>query len=113
MVTFVPDYLSPDGEADIGTVADHIEYVRDLAGIDHVGIGGDYDGIDHGPEGLEDVSTYPALFAELARRGFSDDELAKVAGANVLRAMRQAEQTAARLRDERPASNRTIEELDG
>ncbi len=113
MVTFVPEYLSPDEEADVGTVADHIEYIRDVAGIDHVGIGGDYDGIDHGPEGLEDVSTYPVLFAELARRGFSDGELAKVAGENVLRAMRQAEATAARLQLERPASTRTIEELDG
>ena len=113
MVTFVPDYLSPEGEADVGTVADHIEYIRDVAGIDHVGIGGDYDGIDHGPEGLEDVSTYPALFAELARRGLSDEDLAKVAGNNVLRAMRQAEAAAARLQSERPPSTATLEGLDG
>jgi membrane dipeptidase len=108
MITFVPEYLSPDEQADIGTVVDHIEYIRDLVGIDHVGIGGDYDGIDHGPDGLEDVSTYPALFAGLARRGFSDEELAKVAGENVLRVMRAAEATAARLQQERPVSTETI-----
>lgn len=113
MVTFVPEYLSPDSTASVATVADHIDHIRDMAGIDHVGIGGDYDGISVEPEGLEDVSTYPVLFAELARRGYSDEEMAKVAGGNILRAMRQAEAVAARLRGERGASVSTIEELDG
>jgi membrane dipeptidase len=85
-------------------VADHIEHIRRVAGIAHVGIGGDYDGFEWWPEGLEDVSTYPRLFAELIRRGWTDDELRRLAGENVLRAMEQAEQVAARLQRERPAS---------
>lgn len=88
----------------IGQVADHIEYIRDLAGIDHVGIGGDFDGYSWWPEGLSDVSMYPNLFAELIRRGWSDEQLRKLAGENLLRAMRQAELTAERLQSERPAS---------
>ncbi len=113
MVTFVPEYLSPDSTASVATVADHIDHIRDVAGIDHVGIGGDYDGISQEPDGLEDVSTYPVLFAELARRGYSDEEMAKVAGGNILRAMRAAEATATRLQGERGAAVVTIEELDG
>jgi membrane dipeptidase len=113
MVTFVPEYLSPDSTASVATVADHIDHIRDVAGIDHVGIGGDYDGISQEPEGLEDVSTYPVLLAELARRGYSDEEMAKVAGGNILRAMREAEATATRLQGERAPAVITIEELDG
>jgi membrane dipeptidase len=88
----------------IGKVADHIEYVRDLAGIDHVGIGGDFDGNSWWPQGLSDVSMYPNLFAELVRRGWSDRDLRKLAGENLLRAMEQAERVAQRLQAERPAS---------
>ncbi len=88
----------------IGKVADHIEYVRDLAGIDHVGIGGDFDGNSWWPQGLSDVSMYPNLFAELIRRGWSDRDLRKLAGENLLRAMERAEQVAKRLRAARPAS---------
>ena len=88
----------------IGMVADHIEHIRRVAGIDHVGIGGDFDGNDWWPEGLDDVSTYPRLFAELIRRGWSDADLRKLAGENVLRAMEQTERVAARLQRERPAS---------
>ena len=113
MVTFVPEYLSPDSMASVATVADHIDHIRDVAGIDHAGIGGDFDGISKTPEGLEDVSTYPVLLAELARRGYSDEDMAKVAGGNILRAMREAEAVAARLRGERGPSVSTIEELDG
>lgn len=75
----------------IADVADHIEYIRDVAGSDHVGIGGDYDGNDQWPEGLEDVSGYPKLFAELIRRGWPDEELAKLAGRNMLRVLERAE----------------------
>ena len=78
-------------------MADHIEHVRKVAGVDHVGIGSDFDGIDTVPEGLEDVSKFPELFAELIRRGWSDADLKKLAGQNVLRALRAAEATAARL----------------
>jgi membrane dipeptidase len=100
-------------KATIGQVADHIEHIRKVAGVDHVGLGGDYDGNDTWPEGLEDVSKYPYLFAELIRRGWSDADLKKLAGQNLLRALRGAEATARRLQAARPPSTATIEELDG
>jgi membrane dipeptidase len=96
----------------IAQVADHVDHVRALAGADHVGLGGDYDGNDSWPEGLEDVSCYPRLFAELARRGWSDVDLGKLASGNMLRVMRRAEEVATRLQAERPASTATIEALD-
>ena len=77
--------------ATIAQVADHIEHVRDVAGVDHVGIGGDYWGMRDGPLGLEDVSGYPRLFAELIQRGWSDADLRKLAGENMLRVMREVE----------------------
>ena len=98
----------PTPRATLSQVADHIEHVRRLAGSDHVGLGGDFDGITETVVGLEDVSTYPALFAELSRRGWSDADLRKLAGENILRALSRAEQVAARLRRERPASTQTI-----
>jgi membrane dipeptidase len=103
----------PDPPATIADVADHVDHVRDVAGIDHVGIGSDFDGTESMPEGLGDVSCYPALFAELARRGYSDEALMKVAGRNVLRVMREAERVAAILQAERPPSTATIETMDG
>jgi membrane dipeptidase len=87
----------PLPRATLSQVADQIEYVRKVAGVDHVGIGGDFDGITEVVQGLEDVSTYPALFAELARRGWSDNDLRKLAGENFLRAFAQAEAVARRL----------------
>ena len=87
----------PEPHATLSQVADQIEYVRRIAGVDHVGIGGDFDGITEVVEGLEDVSTYPALFAELARRGWSDGDLRKLAGENFLRVFAQAEAVAKRL----------------
>ena len=74
-----------------------MEHARKVAGVDHVGIGGDYDGNDEWPVGMEDVSSYPLLFAELVRRGWSDRDLAKLARGNILRVMREAEAVAARL----------------
>jgi membrane dipeptidase len=103
----------PQPRATLKQVADHIEHVRKVAGIDHVGIGSDFDGIDTVPEGLEDASKFPQLFAELIRRGWSDADLKKLAGGNLLRAFRGAEATAARLRKTRQPSTKTIEELDG
>jgi membrane dipeptidase len=92
----------------IAKVADHIEHVRKVAGLEHVGIGGDFDGNDLWPEGLTDVSGYPHLFAELIRRGWTDRELSLLAGGNVLRALERAEQVAAEMRkttpEPRPAS---------
>ncbi|MHB1193213.1 MAG: dipeptidase [Longimicrobiales bacterium] len=113
MITFVPGFLTSREQATIGDVADHIEHVVKLAGVDHVGIGSDFDGISSTPVGLEDVSTYPALFAELSRRGWNEENLAKLAGENVLRAWRQAEDVARRLQRERKPSMATLEQLDG
>lgn len=96
------DAANPAPRGSVGDVADHIDHIRHVAGVDHVGIGSDYDGIRSVPVGMEDVGTYPVLFAELLRRGWSDDDLLKLAGRNVLRAMRHMEQVAARLQRERP-----------
>ncbi len=103
---------SPDN-AKLSDVADHIDHIRALIGSDYIGLGGDYDGTTTLPEELKDVSTYPVLLAELMRRGYSDDEIKNIAGRNLLRAMRGAEQVAARLQQERPASDALITELDG
>jgi membrane dipeptidase len=97
----------------LSQVADHIEYIRKVAGVDHIGIGGDFDGITAVIKGLEDVSTYPALFAELAHRGWSDEDMRKLAGENVLRVLSKAEEVAARLQKTRQPSTKTIVELDG
>jgi membrane dipeptidase len=78
-------------------VADHIDHVRAIAGIDHVGIGSDYEGFHNPPTGLEDVSCYPALLAELLKRGYSEEDIKKVAGQNLLRVLRAAEQIAGQL----------------
>lgn len=104
---------NPTPRATLSQVADHIEHARKIAGIDHVGIGSDFDGVSSLPVGLEGVSEYPALFAELLRRGWTDDDVKKLAGLNVLRVMREVEKTAQRLKKERPASDATLEELDG
>jgi len=81
-------------EASLGDAADHIDHIRKIAGIDHIGIGSDFDGFSGPPEGLEDVSKYPALLAELMRRGYSKDDVRKIAGLNVLRVMRAVERVA-------------------
>jgi membrane dipeptidase len=128
MVTFVTSFVNqalrewqqtpaaervgPAPVATLADVADHFDHVRRVAGIDYVGIGSDYDGATM-PQGLEDTSTFPALLAELSRRGWSESDLRKVTGDNVLRAWREAERVAARLQTERRPSTATIEELDG
>lgn len=89
----------------VSDVADHIDHVVSIAGVDHVGLGGDFDGNDLWPVGLSDVSMYPNLFAELIRRGWSDRNLEKLAGENVLRAMEQAERVARELQASTPAAN--------
>lgn len=100
---------NPEPRATIADVADHIGYIRDRIGVEHIGIGGDFDGISSTPEGLEDASSYPALFAELFRRGYSDEELAAIAGGNVLRVLRAAEDVAGRLNSERGPSEARYE----
>jgi len=97
----------------ITDVAAHVQHVRDVAGVDHVGIGSDFDGIPETPAGLDGVDRYPALFVELARRGWSDADLAKLAGANLLRVMTDAEAVAARLRATETPAQVTIDALDG
>ena len=103
----------PAPAADIGLIADHIDHIVKVAGHDHVGIGGDLDGIgyDEAPPGMNSVAGYPLLFAELIRRGWSDADLAKLAGGNVLRVMRKAEAVAASMKDEPPSMAR-LEPLD-
>jgi len=88
---------NPRPQATIAQVADHIDHVRALIGADHIGLGGDYDGTSSLPEGMQDVSTYPVLIVELLRRGYSDDDLRKIIGLNVLRVMRDVETAAATL----------------
>jgi len=104
------------GAAPRATVADvvaHCQHVREVAGIDHVGIGGDFDGVTSLPVGLEDVSTYPALLDALGESGWSSDDLAKLAHRNLSRSLHDAEDVAVRLRAERGPSIATIEQLDG
>jgi membrane dipeptidase len=129
MITFVPSFISnavkdwqalpeaerqktPEPRATMADVIAHIEHARAVAGIDHVGIGSDFDGISSVPVGLEDVSKYPALFAELSRRGWSEPDLRRLAGENLLRAWRQAETAAARSQRQRGPSTATIEQMD-
>lgn len=104
---------NPTPRATVVQVADHIDHIRKVAGIDHIGLGGDFDGITEVVQGLEDVSTYPALTAELLKRGYSDDDVKKVLGLNVLRAWRQADRVAADLKKERGPSSATLTGLDG
>jgi membrane dipeptidase len=129
MVTFVPGFISqavadfdakPEAErkgqtppiATLAQVADHIDHIRKVAGIDHIGLGGDFDGITQVVAGLEDVSKYPDLTAELLKRGYKDDDIKKILGLNVLRVMKQAEKVAAGLQKTRQPSTATIDQLD-
>jgi membrane dipeptidase len=82
---------NPPRNATVSHLADHVDHIRQIAGIDHIGIGGDYDGIPTGVTGMEDVSAYPALFTELARRGYSQEDLEKISSRNMMRVMREAE----------------------
>jgi membrane dipeptidase len=94
----------PRPDTTLAQVADHVEHIRRVAGIDHVGLGSDFDGIPDAPVGLEGVNRYPALLQELMRRGWSDEDIAKLAGENLLRVLAKAETVSAKLRQERSAS---------
>jgi membrane dipeptidase len=96
------DAAHPKPQASVAQLADHVDHIREIAGIDHVGVGGDYDGMPGGPAGMEDVSGYPALFVELARRGYSQADLEKIASRNMLRVMRAVEAYAAAHRGDAP-----------
>jgi len=106
------DAAHPKPPVTLAMVADHIEHIRKVCGVDCVGLGSDFDGIPDTPQGLDGVDKYPALLAELARRGWSDEDLGKLAGGNLLRALRETEAVANRLRAAQP-SEATIAELDG
>ena len=100
MVNFYSGFVCCQALCNLTDVADHIEYMASVAGYDHVGIGADYDGVSGLPVGLQDVSTYPALFAELLRRGVSEEDLIKVAGGNLLRVLEATEIVARELQAE-------------
>jgi membrane dipeptidase len=100
---------NPSPRATVRDVADHIDHIRQVAGIDHIGLGGDFDGITAVVEGMEDVSTYPVLTAELLRRGYKEDDLKKILDQNILRVMRQAERIAKKLQAERGPSTSIFE----
>jgi membrane dipeptidase len=103
---------NPAPAVPVAVVADHVEHIRKVASVDNIGIGSDFDGISGtSPQGLEGVDKYPALFVELARRGWSDADLAKLSGGNLLRAMERMEQVAASMKAE-PPLNATMEQLD-
>ncbi|MFB7031413.1 MULTISPECIES: dipeptidase [unclassified Streptomyces] len=104
---------NPRPVATAATVADHLDHMREAAGIDHIGIGGDYDGTAFTPSGLDDVAGYPNLVAELLRRGWSHPDLAKLTWSNAVRVLRDAEDVSRDLRDRTAPSNATIESLDG
>ncbi|MBB5928091.1 membrane dipeptidase [Streptomyces echinatus] len=104
---------SPRPVATVSTVADHLDHMREVAGIDHLGIGGDYDGTAFTPDGLNDVSGYPNLLAELLDRGWSKADLAKLTWQNAVRVLGAAEDVARDLRATRAPSLATIESLDG
>ncbi|MFJ6436597.1 dipeptidase [Streptomyces sp. NPDC091416] len=103
---------NPRPMATVATIADHLDHMREVAGIDHIGIGGDYDGTAFLPQGLEDVAGYPNLIAELLGRGWSAADLAKLTWQNAVRVLRAAEDVARDLRTRRGPSHATIEQLD-
>ncbi|WP_181359303.1 dipeptidase [Streptomyces sporangiiformans] len=103
----------PRPVATVATVADHLDHMREVAGIDHIGIGGDYDGTAFTPDGLNDVSGYPNLIAELLDRGWSTSDLAKLTWRNAVRVLGAAEDVARDERSRRGPSNATLEQLDG
>ena len=102
---------NPKPVATLKDVADHVDHIRRTAGIDHVGIGSDFWGDPEMPTGLEDASRFPYLFAELIRRGWSDVDLVKLAGGNMLRVMHRTEVVAVRIQRQRPASTATFQQL--
>ena len=102
---------NPAPRATIADAADHIDHIRQTAGIDHIGLGGDYDGITSVPEGLEDVSKYPALTAELLRRGYTDADIKKILGLNILRVMREAERVSKKLQSGTRPVRRGVREV--
>ncbi len=104
MDAWYADHPTPPG--DLGSIADHIDHIARIAGIDHVGLGSDFDGVPMLPEGMEDVSRFPALTVELVKRGHTDEDVRKILGENLLRVLGEVEAVAAALSDEPPRSER-------
>jgi len=109
-ITFVSSFIRCDNiRPNVSDVANHIDYIKNLLGnVDNIGIGGDYDGVTNLPIGLEDVSTYPNLFAELLQRGYSEDEVIAIAGGNTLRVLRENEEIAAGLQGEAQPTGESV-----
>ena len=103
----------PQPKATIDDVVAHLEHAREVSGVDHIGLGGDYDGVDELPVGLEDVSCYPALIDALLERRWSESDCGKLASGNILRVMRDAEDAARRLQTTREPSTATAADPDG
>lgn len=110
MATFVPYFITSAERATIDDVVAHLQHLREVMGIDHVGLGGDYDGVDRLPDGLADVSGYPRLLDALAAEGWSPEDLAKLTHGNILRVLRDAEQVADRLQQEQGPNLTRFEE---
>ena len=91
MINFYNGFVNCDDKANVRNVADHINYVKNLIGVDHIGIGSDYDGVPDTPDDLEDVSKFPNLFKELLDNGWEEEDLVKIAGANILRVFSDVE----------------------
>ena len=98
----------PEPRPTVADVADHVDHLRELAGVGHIGVGGDFDGTFAIADGLDDVGCYPNLFAELLSRGYSEDDVAKISRENILGVMRSAEATAQRLQAERGPSRAVL-----
>ncbi len=112
MDAFWATYPEPQPAASVDDVVAHLEHLREVAGVEHVGLGGDYDGVTSVPVGLEDVSTYPVLLDALRRKSWSEKDLVALTSGNIVRVFHDAEQVSFRLRDSRPPSLATIEQLD-
>jgi membrane dipeptidase len=110
---FRKSYHKPEPRATIDDVVAHVEHAREVAGVDHIGLGGDFDGVSTLPDGMPDVSSYPALASALTERGWTEDDLAKLAHRNICRTFAEAEARAAEIRTRRGPSLATIDELDG
>ncbi|XP_072135270.1 dipeptidase 1-like [Mobula birostris] len=108
MVNFYPNFISCRETATLSQVADHLDHIRDVAGADHVGIGSDFDGFERGPTGLEDVSKFPDLIAELLSRNWTENEIKNLLGLNILRVLKKAEEVSQQLRKANKPSNDVI-----
>src|SRR5690606_26070326 len=104
------DAQNAEPKATVAPQDDHIDHIRRVAGIDYIGLGGDYDGMDSGPVGMEDVAGYPNLFVELARRGYSQADLEKISSRNMMRVLRAAEAYAVAHRGDAPVETSVAEE---